>query len=125
MKTVDDVGRYLALSGHPFTPIGPDTWVVKVQPGDANIAVQFTPPIVLLRMKIMAAPKAGREAFFARLLTMNATEAVHGAFGLEGDDVVLTCALEVENLDPNELIAAVDSFELTWGLARETLAHYA
>ena len=42
------------------------------------------------------------------MLTLNTTEMVHGAFGLEGETVVIIHALELENLDLNEFQAVVD-----------------
>ena len=37
---------------------------------------------------------------------------VHGAFGLEGDAVVIVHALELENLDLNEFQAVVDDMSM-------------
>ena len=37
---------------------------------------------------------------------------MHGSYGLEGDHVVLTDALELENLDFNEFEASFDSITL-------------
>ena len=40
---------------------------------------------------------------------------VHGAFGLEGDTVVVVHALELENLDLNEFQAVVDDMSMAVG----------
>ena len=37
---------------------------------------------------------------------------VHGAFGLEGDAVVIVHALELENLDLNEFQAVIDDVSM-------------
>jgi predicted HTH domain antitoxin len=42
------------------------------------------------------------------LLRLNTTELFHCAFGIEGKNVVLTGALELENMDLNEFQAVVD-----------------
>ncbi len=57
----------------------------------------------------MNVPAQNREKFYERLLKLNASEISHGAFGIENDMVVLVDALQVENLDRNELQASVDS----------------
>jgi len=60
----------------------------------------------------MEVPAAGREAFYERLLGLNATELVHGAYGLEGGSVVWVDTLQLENLDLNELQASAEAVEL-------------
>jgi hypothetical protein len=48
---------------------------------------------------------------------MNATSLVHTSFGLEGSQIVLSAALELANLDLNELEAVLDEIDMT--LAQE------
>jgi len=124
MRTRDDVERYLALTGHPYEAVAPDTWAVLLPP-KLRLVARLQGPILVMQMNVMPVPERDREEFFATLLRLNATRVVHGAFGLEDGRVVLACALEVENLDQNELQAAVDSFELTMADSKETLARWA
>ncbi|MES1207368.1 MAG: hypothetical protein ABUS79_15630, partial [Pseudomonadota bacterium] len=46
------------------------------------------------------------------LLSLNTSAMVHGAFGLEGDAVVIAHALELENLDLNEFQAVIDDISM-------------
>jgi hypothetical protein len=46
------------------------------------------------------------------VLRLNATSLVHSAYGLEGDRLMLSAALELENLDYNELEAVIAEFDL-------------
>ncbi|MBM4394250.1 MAG: YbjN domain-containing protein [Deltaproteobacteria bacterium] len=125
MRTMDDVERYLGLSGHPFEKVGDGTWVTRIHPADAALVVQWEAPVVVFRLKVMPVPAAGRDAFFAHLLELNATGLAHGAFGLENGSVVLVDALEAENLDANEFTATIDSFELALDQHMATLAKFA
>jgi len=43
---------------------------------------------------------------------MNASELVHGSYGLEDGEIVLSDALELENLDFSEFQASVESLSL-------------
>jgi hypothetical protein len=61
---------------------------------------------------VMDLPVAGREALYRTVLTLNTNEMVHGAFGLEGEAVVIVHALELENLDFNEFQAVVDDMAM-------------
>ena len=46
------------------------------------------------------------------LLELNATDLVHGAYGLEGDEVILVDALELQDLDYSEFQASLESLSL-------------
>ena len=60
----------------------------------------------------MDVPASGREELFQTLLSLNTSEMVHGAFGLEGTAVVIVHALALENLDLNEFQAVIDDVSL-------------
>ena len=72
------------------------------------------PPVVILRVRVMELPASEprRGELFRQLLEYNARDLVHGSYGLEGDHVVLTDTLELENLDFSEFEASVDSLQL-------------
>ena len=58
------------------------------------------------------------------LLELNARDLVHGAYGLEGDRVVLSDTLELENLDFTEFEASFDSLTLALASHLGALAPY-
>jgi hypothetical protein len=43
---------------------------------------------------------------------MNATDLLHGSYGIHNDSVILTEALELEHLDFEEFLAAYESITL-------------
>ncbi|MBA3318554.1 MAG: hypothetical protein H0T50_10745, partial [Gemmatimonadales bacterium] len=65
-----------------------------------------------------------RGELFRQLLELNARELVHGSYGLEGDHVVLTDTLDLENLDYNEFEASFDSITLAVASHLAELASY-
>jgi hypothetical protein len=88
-----------------------------VRPGgtpDAQVVAHLTPPVLLMRMNVMPVPSdPGTAAKLARrLLELNATDLVHGAYGISGNDIILTEALELQNLDFSEFLAAYESMTL-------------
>ena len=91
----------------------PNIWLVRTSE-DAEVVVHFAPPVVILRVRVMELPESEprRSELFRQLLEYNARELVHGSYGLEGDHVVLTDALELENLDFSEFEASFDSLNL-------------
>ena len=91
----------------------PNLWLVRT-PEDAEVVVHYAPPVVILRVRVMELPESEprRGELFRQLLEYNARDLVHGSYGLEGDHVVLTDALELENLDFSEFEASFDSLTL-------------
>jgi hypothetical protein len=109
MATREDIGHYLIQVGHLHETIADNMWVVR---DTANIVISYEPPLVIFRSKLMDVPGKNREAFFRLLLECNASEMIHGAYGIEGDVVALIDTLQSEHLDLNELQATVDALLL-------------
>ena len=110
MKSAEDVESYLLRMGVAYETIKPGIWLVKID-GSA-LVVSIAGPVVAFRLKVMDLPRTGREELYRTLLSLNTTEMVHGAFGLEGDTVVMVHALALENLDLNEFQAVVDDMSM-------------
>jgi len=105
----------LAVEGATHREINPGMWIVD-PPGalDADVVVHYSPPVVLLRMKVMDLPKDDKSlaTLSRRLLQLNATDLVHGSYGIEGSAIVLTEALELGHLDYEEFLASFESMTL-------------
>ena len=115
MVTKEDVESFLdrlSAEGTEHSEVDDGIWVVK--PGgaiDADVVVSYAPPVVLLRVKVMTLP-SDREALATlsrRLLELNASDLIHGSYGIEEDSIVLTEALELSHLDYEEFLAAYES----------------
>ena len=70
---------------------------------------------VLLRVKVMPLPAepAEQAALNRRLLELNASDMLHGSYGIDQDNVVLTEALELAHLDFEEFLASYESMTLS------------
>jgi hypothetical protein len=115
MKSREDIESYLMKLAVPYELIGPELWNLKPDGNCENLLVTIAGPVVVFRVKVMNLPPGGREPLYAALLALNATEMVHGAFGVEGEAVVITHALQLENLDYNEFQAVVEDITLAIG----------
>lgn len=119
MVTREDIEVFLdrlSADGATYQEVEPGLWVVK--PGgslDFDVVVTHNPPVVLLRVKVMPIPATAEEsaALNRRLLELNATDLLHGAYGIDGDAVVLTEALELAHLDFEEFLASFESMTLS------------
>ena len=59
----------------------------------------------------MEVPKKN-DALCRRLLELNATDFLHGSYGIQGSEIVLTEALELNHLDYEEFQASFESITL-------------
>lgn len=116
MNKIEQFLEELAL---PFEKAGEDTWVVQPRTTvNTRIAIRVDDSVVTFSANV--APFAGEagpgSAFdalmYQQLLVWNATEMLHAAYGISGDHVVLSGALEFENLDLNEFRGMVDDISL-------------
>ena len=118
MVTRDEIEGFLdklSSEGTSYTEVDKGMWVVR--PGgemDFDIVVHYEPPVVVLRVKVMPLPDDDGQcsALARRLLELNASDLVHGAYGIEGEDIVLTEAMELSHLDYEEFLASYESMTL-------------
>ena len=103
----------------------PGFWRVKSQSG-AEVVVHYAPPVVVMRTRVMEPPASDdkKTGLFRQLLEFNAKDLIHGSYGLEGDHVVLTDALELADLDFSEFEASFDSMTLALASHLSALAPY-
>jgi hypothetical protein len=118
MLTRDDIEGFLdrlTAEGESYEEVEQGLWVVR--PGgnlELDVVVNYSPPVVLLRVKVMSIPADDGKCanLNRRLLELNANDLVHGAYGITQDSIVLTEALELEHLDYEEFLAAYESMTL-------------
>jgi hypothetical protein len=105
--------------------VEPGLWIVRTSQG-AEVVVTCSGPVVILRVRVMEPPADDerRTELFRQLLEFNARDLVHGSYGLEGEHVVLTDTLELENLDYSEFQASFDSLTLALSSHLSALAPY-
>jgi hypothetical protein len=130
MITREDVESFLdrlAADGATYDEIEPGLWAVH--PGGSggfDVIVSHTPPVLLLRVKVMPLPNGDGDvaALSRRLLELNATDLLHGSYGIDGDAIVLSEALELAHLDFEEFLAAFESMTLSLTSHLRELATY-
>ncbi|MBI3792524.1 MAG: hypothetical protein HY275_16810 [Gemmatimonadetes bacterium] len=118
MVTREDLESFLdrlTAGGATIKEVEPGLW--SVRPGGAlelDVIVHYNPPVVLLRVKVMDLPgdEAQANAVARRLLELNATDLLHGSYGISGSTIILTEALELGHLDYEEFLAAYESMTL-------------
>ena len=118
MVTREDIESFLdrlSNEGASYSEQEPGLWLVR--PGgalDIAVVVHYSPPVVVFRVKVMDLPSdEGRVATLSRrLLQLNASDLVHGSYGIERESIVITEALELSHLDYEEFLAAYEGIVL-------------
>ncbi|HAE23105.1 MAG TPA: hypothetical protein DCG47_12385 [Spirochaetaceae bacterium] len=104
------VESYLMDLDISYQEVAPNTFFVEDETrGLPGVAITIDEPVVFIRTKVMALPKVKDIQLLETLLGFNATDILHGAYGIDGDDIVLVDTLEYDNMDKNEFEAALDS----------------
>ena len=127
MVTREDVESYLLRMELEVEEIETGMWVVHAPNEGTRMVVHYSPPLVVLRTKVLDVPTGDPVRctdLYRRLLELNATDLVHGAYGIEEDDIILSDSLELENLDFNEFQASVDSMQLAVASHLESLSPF-
>lgn len=110
----DRIEGYIIDMGLAFEQVQEGLWLIhdEVDYID-NIVVFHNPPVLTFRVKLIdKLEEKVRPEFYRRLLELNATSMVAGAYGLEDDAVVIVDTVQSENIDVNEFQASIDAIAM-------------
>ncbi len=113
MRSAKDVEAYLTRLNRQFHQVDGESGTYIIPSDGTQIALRVDPPLVVLRVHIGDAKEGdGDSALYRRLLQLNARGLVHASYGIDDNRIVLSAALELENLDFNELEATLDEIDI-------------
>lgn len=114
MVTRDDLESYLIRMDADFDEVDDGMFLVRTDNGGAPIVVHHSEPLLLVRMKVMDLPTDQQDlgGLYETLLRLNATDVIHGAYGIEAGELILSDTLQLGNLDFDELRASLESVQL-------------
>ena len=113
MSNKKKIEGYLVELSLSFEELGENIWAVSgEEKGLENVIVMIEEPLLIIRVKVMDIPPENKTLLFEELLKLNAADLAHGAYGLEGESIILIDTLEVDTLALNELQASLDAVGL-------------
>jgi len=132
MVSREDIESYLDRltsggGGANYHEVEPGLWIVRPSGAlDLDVVVHYSPPVVLFRVKVMNVPKgeAAAARLNRRLLELNATDLVHGSYGIERESIVLTEALELAHVDYDEFLSSYEGMTLALAAHVRELSAY-
>jgi hypothetical protein len=113
MVTRDDLESYLIRMDAEFEEVDDGMFLVRPENGGA-IVVHHSDPVLVVRMKVMDLPanSDGLGDLYETLLRLNVTDVIHGAYGIEEGQLILSDTLQLGTLDFEELRASLDSVQM-------------
>ncbi len=113
MTNTKKLEGYLINLGITFEELSENTWLINdSDKGLERVVVVVEEPLAIVRVVIMPIPTKNKEIFFETLLKMNATDLIHGAYALSGDNVILIDTLQYETMNLEEFQASLDAIGL-------------
>ncbi len=114
MVTREDLENFLIGNDLDHEEVADGMYLVRSRADGLPLVVNHSPPLLIVRLKIMDLPRDGgsREELYRTLLELNATDVVHGAYGIEEGDLILSHTFQLEDLDFPELQAAMESIQM-------------
>ena len=114
IQSNEELEGYLSRLERRFERSEDGTYLLSMGADRPLVALRVAAPVLVAQVDIGQAPAddASAAPLFRKLLVLNATALVHAAYGIEGSTIVLSAALELKNLDLNELEAVLADLDM-------------
>ena len=114
MVTREDLESFLIRMDLDYEEVDEGMYLVQSGNGGPPIVIHHSEPLLIVRLKVMDLPDRDDElsGLYRTLLTLNATDVVHGAYGIEEGEVILSDTMELETLDFAEIQASLESLQM-------------
>jgi hypothetical protein len=114
MVTREDLESFLIRMDLDYEEVDEGMFLIRGKNSGLPMVVHYADNLLLIRMKLLDMPVDGEDVteLYRMLLELNATDLVHGAYGIEDGELILSDTLELETLDFLELQASMESIEI-------------
>lgn len=125
MSSLPKIEQYLIDLGISYQEISKNAWLIEDEnKGYPKMMVSLSDPIVIISADVMPVPKENAETLFRMLLELNATDLLHGAYAITGNDIIVIDTLEHASLDKDEFLASIESISFALLEHYKKLASY-
>jgi len=125
MSSLPKIEQYLIDLGISYQEISNNSWLIEDEnKGCPKMMVSLSDPIVIISADVMPVPKENAETLFRMLLELNATDLLHGAYAISGNDIIVIDTLEHASLDKDEFLASIESISFALLEHYKKLASY-
>jgi hypothetical protein len=122
MVSREDLESFLIRMDLDYEEVDPGMFLVRGRNHGFPVVVHHDESLLLIRMKLLDMADTNESPeLYRKLLELNASELVHGAYGIEEGELIISDTLELETLDFYELQASMESIELAAATHMETI----
>ena len=114
MSGSESIEHFLLHGEIPHEQVDSTTWFLRLDDSERHaVVLRIQSPICLVSAQIARVTDEthDREGLYRTLLQLNA-EMLHCSYALQGDQIVLSGAHQLENLDKNEFQALLDDLAM-------------
>ena len=107
------IEQYLIDLMITFQQVDNNLWLLDDEDHSLQgVAVMQADPMVIIRAEVMDAPNNNQLELYSKLLELNASDIIHGAYALDKKKVILIDTLHYKTMDYEDFRAVLDSFSL-------------
>jgi len=119
------IEQYLVDLMFTYQKIGSNIWLLDDEEHSLQgVAIMQADPFVIFRADVMNVPKDNLLELYKKLLELNATDVIHGAYALEKNKIVLINTMQYDTMDYEEFRATLDSFSFALSQHYPILSKY-
>lgn len=123
--TNSKIEQYLVDLMLTYQKINASLWLLDDEDHSLHsVAIMHADPFVIFRAEIMDAPKDNLLELYTKLLELNATDVIHGAYALENKKIVLINTLQYDTMDYEQFRTTLDSFSFALSQHYPILSKY-
>lgn len=115
IRTTEDLEGFLTKLERKYERVAEGTYIVSMGANRPLVAVRQSAPVLVLEVMIGEVPDAPPERLlqlYRRMLEYNAERLLHAAYGIQGQQMMLSAALELVSVDMNELEAVLADIDV-------------
>jgi hypothetical protein len=111
--TENKIEQYLIDLMITYQQVDKNLWLLDDEERSLQgVAVMQAEPLVIIRAEVMDVPKNNILELFTKLLELNASDVIHGAYALDKNKIVLLDTLQYETMGNEDFRATLDSFSM-------------
>jgi len=107
------IEQYLIDLMITYQQVGKNLWLLDDEERSLQgVAVMQAEPLVIIRAEVMDVPKGNLLELYTKLLELNASDVIHGAYAIDKNKIILLDTLQYETMDNEDFRATLDSFSM-------------
>jgi len=107
------IEQYLIDLMITYQQIDKNMWLLDDEEHSLHgVAVVYTDPLVVIRAEVMDVPQKKLLELYTKLLELNATDVIQGAYALDKNRIILIDTLQYETMDSGDFRASLDSISM-------------